>query len=219
MSSVYKKIFLFCLCVVSVLSSNQAFSAEQAMTSSGKVVVLNDNGTWEYKNPEDLADFEKPLEMNSGVFSKPEDSDFVLKSKMNKSAFWFDSKKWKISKETNNENAEYSIEYRDGDIYGLMLNEGVEIVDKELIRIAHENILKIDPNAKLIEKEYRMVNGNKIIYMRNDFKFSGINASYLGYYFSNAKGSTQFIAYTSTNLVDKYKTEIDKLLNGFVIEE
>lgn len=219
MRNFYNIFFFICLCLGAALSSHQVFSAEQAMTNSGKVVILKDDGTWSYQNLEDVDDFEKPLEVNSGVFNKPETSDFLLKSKVNDSAFWFNSKKWKISSEANNEDAEYSVEYRDGDVYGLMLTEGVEIIDKDFIKIAHENILKIDPNAKVIEKEYRMVNGNKVIYMRNDFLFSGIKASYLGYYFSNSKGSTQFIAYTSTNLVDKYKAEIDNFLNGFVLAE
>ena len=46
----------------------------------------------------------------------------------------------------------------------------------------------------------------------------GINFMYLGYYYSDDAGSTQFIAYTASSLVSKYKSEIYNFLNGFRVQ-
>lgn len=48
---------------------------------------------------------------------------------------------------------------------------------------------------------------------------SGVKFIYLGYYYSNYSGATQFIAYTGANLVKKSQTEINNFLNGLVIQK
>ena len=46
----------------------------------------------------------------------------------------------------------------------------------------------------------------------------GIKFMYLGYYYSDDSGSTQFITYTGSNLVNKYKLEIYDFLNGLEVQ-
>ena len=46
----------------------------------------------------------------------------------------------------------------------------------------------------------------------------GIKFMYFGYYHSDDTGSTQFVAYTGSNLTSKYKSEIYDFLNGFVLQ-
>jgi len=70
-----------------------------------------------------------------------------------------------------------------------------------------------------LKKEYRIVNGNKVIYMEMIGTIQSVKFKYLGYYYSNSSGSTQYLANTSTNLVDKYKTDINNFLNGFSISQ
>ena len=43
-----------------------------------------------------------------------------------------------------------------------------------------------------------------------------MEVTYFGYYYSNSKGTVQFVAFTSKNLFPKYKTEMENLLNGFM---
>jgi hypothetical protein len=42
-----------------------------------------------------------------------------------------------------------------------------------------------------------------------------IDFTYIGYYHSSPKGSTQYVTYTGSNLIPKYKDNIYTLLNGF----
>ena len=61
-----------------------------------------------------------------------------------------------------------------------------------------------------------MVNGLKILFMQMNGTLKGIKFSYYGYYYSNASGSLQYVAYTSQNLLSKYTKEFEELLNGLV---
>ena len=47
----------------------------------------------------------------------------------------------------------------------------------------------------------------------------GIHFTYLGYYFSSPKGTVQFLTYTSVNLLEEYRKDLEELLNGFVKTE
>lgn len=71
-----------------------------------------------------------------------------------------------------------------------------------LIQLALENAKAVAPDAKITKQEYRIVNGNKVIYLEIDGTIQGINFKYLGYYYSNISGSTQYITYTGASLVD-----------------
>jgi hypothetical protein len=41
----------------------------------------------------------------------------------------------------------------------------------------------------------------------------GVKFKYLGYYYSDDSGSTQYLTYTGANLVEKYQTDIENFLN------
>ena len=111
--------------------------------------------------------------------------------------------------------AEYTFELKSGDLYAMAISEEVEIQVEELAKIALENAQGAAPDTRVVKKEYRNVNGNKVIYMEMVGTIQSIKFKYLGYYHSNASGSTQYLAYTSENLVSKYQSDIDNFLNGF----
>ena len=53
--------------------------------------------------------------------------------------------------------------------------------------------------------------------MEMEGTLQGTSFTYLGYYYSNETGTTQFITYTGTSLVKKYRSDIEDFLNGFSI--
>jgi len=89
---------------------------------------------------------------------------------------------------------------------------------EELVKIALENAKSVAPNIKIKKQEYRVVNGNRVIYMEMEGILQGMKVTYLGYYFSNETGSTQYLTFTGSNLVNKYRKDIDNFLNGFTIQ-
>ena len=189
-------------------------ASKKATTDEGDVVVLNDDGTWVYENGRIENDIE--LAMNPLTFSKHSDSRFKLKSTKNNAAFWINPKKWSFKKNENgHESAEYTFEFKGSDLYGMVVTEQIEIKLEELVNIAIDNAKDVAPNMKIVKKEYRMVNNHKVIYMEMEGTVQSIKFTYLGYYFSDSSGTTQYLTYTGTNLVEKYRKNIDNFLNGF----
>lgn len=193
-----------------------AVASKKAITDEGDVVILNDDGTWRYEEGKSSSDIEIPI--NSGTFNKHKKSSFALKSTKTNAVFSIDPKKWKFKKSANvSDAAEYTFELKGGDLYGMAISEQVEIAVDELVKIAFDNAKAAAPDAKIVKKEYRVVNGHKVIYMEILGTIQSIKFKYLGYYFSNSSGSTQYLVYTGANLETKYKTDINNFLNGFSV--
>lgn len=208
MKNIFLTLFLFC----SISSIN---AQKKAITETGQEVILNDDGTWNYLNSED----EEPslkISLNSEEFNKSEDSNFLLKSKKNNIGFWLNSKKWEFKKAESNPDAEYELQRRGEDLYGLILTEKIEVPLENLRNIALENGKDVAPDLQIVKEEYRIVNGQKILLLQMNGTMQGIKISYYNYYFSNSNGSTQFMTYTSQNLLNSYLKDCEELLNGLV---
>ena len=197
-----------------MLAANFSQAQQNAITETGEEVTLFEDGTWKYQN-EDLL-LEKEIPTNPKKFKKDEKSTFLLKSKKLNVGFWLNPKMWSFKKATDNLEAEYELNLKDGDLYGMIISEKVEIPLESLKVIAFENAKAVAPDLKIVKEEYRIVNGLKVLLLQMDGTMQGIKFSYYGYYFSSINGSIQFITYTSQNLIDSFRPECEKLLNGIV---
>ncbi len=194
-----------------------AFAIQKAITDQGDVVILNDDGTWQYET--NSTDSIPKIAENPQPFSKPDSNSFLVKSSHNSSAYWINPKKWAFKKEENgHESAEYTFQLKGKDLYAMAITEEVEIGLEELTDVAVNNARSAASSLQVTKREYRQVNGHRVIYMEMEGRIQGMDFTYLGYYFSNEKGSTQFLAYTGTKLVDKYRDAIDDMLNGFTLQ-
>ena len=157
------------------------------------------------------------IQVNKNTFNKPKESSFLVKSTTNKSAFWINTNKWSFSKTKNDTKAkEYEFRLKGKDLYGLAITEEIEIPLQSLTDIALSNAQDVGPDIKILKKEYRTVNGKKVIYMEMGGTMQGMKITYLGHYYSDTYGTTQFLVYTATNLIGKYKPEINRFLNGLL---
>ena len=208
-----KVILFLSLC----LFSAQLLASKKAVTEDGDVVILNDDGTWTYEDGSANNDSEIPT--NPTPFFNDDNSNFALKSNKTNATFSINPKKWKFKKNDNgHESAEYTFELKEGDLYGMAITEAIEMKVEVLADVAFNNAKAVAPDAKLINKEYRTVNGNKAVYMEFIGTIQSIRFKYFGYYYSNSSGSTQYLAYTSANLENRYTSEIETFLNGFGVQ-
>lgn len=192
-----------------------AFAGIRAITDTGEEVILNSDGTWEYlKSPAVGND----IPVNSVSYTKPGSAQFLLKSTMNNSGFWVDTQKWQFSKASQNEAAEYEFKLKGKDLYGITITEEMSIPLDSLVKIALDNLLKEAPDARVILKEYRNVNGLNLIHMQMRATVSGIDVVYYGYYYSDDSGSTQLLTYSSSKLIQRYQAQAYELLNGLVAQ-
>ena len=203
------------LALVVCLFSMALHASQRAVTDEGDIVILNDDGTWQFDDPAMVEAEEIPS--NDQPFTKPDTSSFKLKSTRNNSEIWLNAKQWSFEKAKSNEAAEYQFVLKGNDLYGMFITEQIEIGMVSLTQIALENAKAGAPDMKVTKKEYRDVNGIRVIYMEMQGTLQDTSFTYLGYYYSNETGTTQFITYTGTSLVKKYKSEIEDFLNGFSI--
>lgn len=206
------KIYLLFLFLIGQLYIAQA--QKFAVTDEGKKVILYDDGTWKYEN-DSLAPLSN-IPLNKLSFNKSKKSDFLLKSTKSGFGFYLNTQKWSFKKATNNEDAEYELTLKDGDLYAMIITEKIEIPLESLRKVALENGKAAAPDIQVVKEEFRMVNGLKMLFMQMNGTIEGMKFSYYGYYYSSASGTVQFITYTSQNLINDYHPVCDELLNGLV---
>jgi hypothetical protein len=202
-----------CLCLFFIFSVTILSAQERAVTETGEEVILYADGTWSFLNAGSEI---KEIPVNKKVFKKSKNASFLLKSSRVNLGFWLDPKKWSFKKAANNEDAEYELQLRDGDLYGMIITEKVEVPLEALKDIAIENGRAVAPDLKIVKEEYRTVNGTKVLLIQMNGTTQGIKFSYFGYYYSNSNGTIQFVTYTSQNLLDTYENDCEELLNGIV---
>lgn len=92
----------------------------------------------------------------------------------------------------------------------------MEIPIVTLKQVAFENAREVAPDIKIVNEEYRFVNGIMVYMMQMNGSIQGMRVTYCGYYYSNSNGTIQLITYTAANLFDDYKDQVEELLNGLV---
>ncbi len=201
--------------ILLILLATTIYASQKAITDTGEEIIIYSDGTWKY--PNNSRQNAGPIKFNKNTFRRPKAASFLLKSKTNNSAYWINTHKWSFSKaKDKTEAAEYKFQLKGKDLYGMAITEEIEIPIQSLTDIAFSNAKDAASDIKLLKKEFRTVNGKKVIYMEMGGTLQGMKITYLGYYYSDASGTTQFLTYTGTNLVGKYKSEITGFLNGLV---
>ncbi len=207
-----KKLMLFAIALFLCPSLK---AQERAITGTGAEVILFMDGTWEYANVEDKE--RKEIPVNEKKFKKDDKSTFLLKSTILELGVWLNPKIWNFTKEVDNPDAEYELQIKGGDLYGIMITEKVEIPLESMRDIALDNARRVAPDVKVINEEYRTVNGLRVLQLQMKGTTQGIKFSYYCYYYSDENGTLQFLTYTSQKLMEENKEEVENLLNGLVL--
>lgn len=186
----------------------------KAITENGDEVMLNPNGTWNYVEADNYP--VSGLKLNDKEFEKPSASSFLIKSKTVDVGIYLNPKQWSFKKAESNEDAEYEFQLKNEDAYGMIIAERLSIPLETLKDIAFENAKSVSSDLRIVEQEYRMVNGLKVIYMVMAANVRGKDVYYYGYYYSTEKGSVQLLCYTGASMAQQYEKDILDLLNGLV---
>ncbi|MDD2828195.1 MAG: hypothetical protein PHW18_01325 [Sulfuricurvum sp.] len=193
-----------------ILAINCQADIQTALTQNGTQVILDDNGTWRYLEQKATIN----IQLNPNIFTKSKEQTFAIQSQKNPTQLWIDPNTWSFKKSDGT--GEYEFRYKQGEVYAAMINESIGSQTEDIIKIAFQRARKVAPDAKIVQTEYRNVNGKKVIFMQMEGTISGIKFSYLSYYFANKNGMTQLMTYTGSSLVEQYKEAIEIFLNGFV---
>ena len=123
-----------------VFSTSIVVASEKAFTSTGEIVILNEDGTWQYENQSVSRPASKKIKTNTKKFKTPKKSNFPIKSKINSFGLRMNPAEWGFTKKgAINEEAEYEFRHKKLDIYAMAITESIEINLENLIEIAKEN--------------------------------------------------------------------------------
>ena len=131
----------------------------------------------------------------------------------------YDSDEWTVTPSEAGADSEYEFEYKDGDLYAMVIPEDIELEEQDLKDAALANAQSVAPDATIVYTEHKTVNGVDILVMKIDGTIYGTPFEYYGYYYMGSAGTIQFIAYTTQDLVKTYDSQIEGLLNGLTVNE
>lgn len=204
------------LCLTLPLAAQTPTGAQRALTDKGEVVILEADGRWRYEKAQ--AAVAPSLELNPTAFTKTEAQNFQIKSTRNQAALWIDPAKWAFKRGKDEDAQEYRFQLKGGDAYGMLIAEGTDIPVETLLEVAVENARAVAPDVRVLEREYRFVNGHKMARMKMSGSTKGIAFVYLGYYLSTPAGAIQLVGYTSQALMPRFEPALQELLNGLTLQ-
>jgi len=161
------------------------------------------------------------IRIDTLVFNKSKESDYLIKSLKNNYGVWFNKKKWSCLRGIEGEKVavEYKFNLIGQNASGMILSEKTEMPIDNLIDAVLQYAEKAAPDTRIIRNESRRINGNRVRFIQMEGTINGTRFVYLGYYYSDKNGSIQFVTFTSKNLLKQNKSEMEALLNGFVLNE
>jgi hypothetical protein len=186
-----------------------ALSQEQATTTSGRIVILNPDGTWKDQQPASA-----PARPTGGHL-RPAAATEKLELSRNKCTIYFNPKLWKVGKTSAGKT---TFEHTDGDGYAMVIAERIEMTPEAFRSIALENAMQAAPDAKITFEEKRSVNGRDVICRQIKGTIQSIPFVYYGYYYTGKEGSIQVLTYTAQNLFSEYEKDFVDFLDGFSID-
>jgi hypothetical protein len=127
-------------------------------------------------------------------------------------AIKYDPAKWK---QQPSESGRTLFKHVSGDGYALVISEHVGIPTDSFPEIALVNAQKVDPNAKIVFREKRKVNGADVWFLKLEAVSTGIPITYHGYYYGGPSSAVQILTYTATSLIGDYQADFMDFLNGF----
>jgi hypothetical protein len=202
-------------CFIFTLMYCSSLAQIKALTDNGDEVLLNSDGTWKYINDSNYN--ANKIDTNKIDFLKSKEATFLVKSTKTNCGIYINPKKWFFEKSKATDASEYEFTLKNEDVYAMIVAEKIEMPIESLRLVALENAKEAAPDIKIINQEYRNVNGNIVLQMQMAGTISGVKFTFLGHYYSFPNGTIQFLTYTATSLFIEHKKELEDFLNGFVV--
>ncbi len=101
-----------------------------------------------------------------------------------------------------------------GDAYAQIITEPLELTDDALRFAAIQNLQKVDPNAEMLFEEKRSVGGRDMWVRNMRASVNGVTFVYLNCYYTGPEGSIQVMTWTTPNLFEDMKTDMEAFFDG-----
>ncbi len=184
----------------------------ETQTNEGKDILLLPDSTWQYKSEADTSYVH---------FFKPEKSTKKLSDSTRPYSLWINENEWEVieKKDSSLGFADYILESKNSNVQAMVIFNDKKIEPAVLINNAVEKARKINPNAGLVDKQERIINGSKILAMRMKVFRQNRALDYYNYYYSGGVGTIQVITFVPEEEFESSEDEMLNLLNGLVVYE
>lgn len=139
----------------------------------------------------------------------------VHRSEVGPFALRVDPTEWRLGAGGEpNPDAEFEFQHASGEAFALVISERVGMTLPALRRIALENLQAEAPDGRVVREETRTVDGREVLSLVMDATVDGIPIRYHGYYYSGNDGTLQVLTFTTQNLYEDLRGDIEAFLNG-----
>ncbi len=127
----------------------------------------------------------------------------------------FNPDKWKQT--PSHEAGQFALLHSSGDGHALVIAEPVAVPLDSIQDVALENARLADPDAKMVFREKRKINGVVLWVLKIEAKTGTVPMVYWGYYYAGQNGTVQVVTYTTKTLLPGSESDFMELLNGLVV--
>jgi hypothetical protein len=127
----------------------------------------------------------------------------------------FDPTEWR--KGNAKKPGETELEHVEGDVFFKVIAERIQVPIDQMPMIVLDNAHAVSPDAKITRQGFRTLNGVRVLWIELEGSASGIPFIYYYHVYSGPLGTVQLIGYTSKNLMNQYRSAIERLASGFEI--
>ena len=189
--------------------------------NKGDKILLYENGKWEYAKEEEIAlvteTSDKSIVINKSKFIKDKSATFLVKSKKLNVGVFINPEIWGVTKGGINEASEINFSMKELDIIASLITEKTSMPIENLADIILENAQGQTSDVEVIKKEYRVVNGLKVLCLQMRMTVKGMRFVYFSYNYSNKNGTLQLSTVTNETLFKQSYPLIEKFLNGLTL--
>jgi hypothetical protein len=107
----------------------------------------------------------------------------------------------------------------DDEIGVLVLADRTELPDDALPKFVLSNFRDSDPNARIIQKKRRRMNGAKLWFLKITVTVDKETATIFSYCYSGKAGTIQVHGIVEASLLHKYEKDLMEFLNGLLVSE
>lgn len=203
----FSRLAVVVLCAFPLASEAQI----RATTDDGKRVQLLQDGTWKYETAV------RPSSPAVATRRRSAAATTRVAVPFGDAVFWIDSTQWK---EQSREGGRVVFAGYDEKSFGLIVSEGLGGVPTSSMKnVALTNAKKLDPDARVVVEERRVINGRDLLYLEMDVTGQGIPFRFTGYYHGGTKSNLQVIGYTVRGEFEATRKGLEEFINGMEIRE
>jgi len=197
--------------LLAVVAAAAAYGQERAITQSGKAVILNPDGTWQYAPPS-----QEDRQADPSTYLRSPGATTRIELNRTGYQLYYDPHKWVQKK---GDAGRVSFTHSTGDGYAVAISERIGVQFESLRSVALANAKAVAPDAEITFDEMRVVNGAKLLCLQIRGTIQSIRFVYFGYYYSSNAGTVQLITFTAPNLLEEYRADFEEFLNGLVVRD